>query len=159
MTTIRPLPISRAPARREIFASFIARNAAILGCTPSGLITHCLGNNATFDGAGHLPAELTVQLECPDAFTSQLAQKFTLAPSAISKLFAKSQWPHLNRSDLTATGGVNDSAGKTTSLSDRIRLSWCPQCLLEDRAGGGDHFLRLEWALTGQRCARNICGH
>lgn len=74
MTTIRPLPISRTPAKREIFSSFIARNAAILGCTLSSLITHCLGSNATFEGAGHLPTDLTLQLECSDMFTSQLAQ-------------------------------------------------------------------------------------
>ncbi len=52
---LQQLPISRAPAQREIFASFIARNAAILGCTPNGLITHCLGNNAILMGQGTYP--------------------------------------------------------------------------------------------------------
>ncbi len=96
-----------------------------------------------------------MQHECSDVVTSQLAQKFTLEPSAISKLFAKSQWPLLDRSDLTATGGVNDTTDGATSLSNRLRFSWCPQCLLEDRAGGGDHFLRLEWVLA----ASTMCAH
>ncbi len=142
MTTIKPLPVSRAPVPGENFASFIARNAAIFGCTANDLIKHCL------NGAGCAPFGPDVQLDCSDAVISQLATRFTLKKKDITALFVQSHWPFLERRDLTATSGVNDDDNGETLLSQQLRFGWCPQCLLEDRAGGQDHFLRHEWAFS-----------
>lgn len=45
-------------------------------------------------------------------------------------------------------GAAQDPGTSEITPSQKLRYGWCPLCLMEDRAGGGDHFLRLDWPLA-----------
>lgn len=128
----------------EVFPSFLARNAAILLSSPEQLLASTVDAlNGVMGSGPDLALRLTLAPE--KEAIEYLARMFSTDAKAISHLFPRCIWPHVKRRDLTAVGGAKPLDGIGTLLSDKFRYGWCQQCLLEDRAGGKDHFIRQHW--------------
>ena len=57
-------------------------------------------------------------------------------------------FPSLGQQDICFTGAAQDMETGEDTPDGRLRIGWCPQCLLGDRAGDGDHYLRWAWAVA-----------
>lgn len=140
----KSLPITVAPIDGECLTSFLMRSAAVYGVGAERLIQHCLpgqrartsvsADTLTIDPAGNilsaLATSLRISLDDLHAMTLP-ARLLSIRPGAIA-----------------FSGAARDPETLEVTPSQKLRFGWCPLCLMEDRAGGGDHFLRLEWPLA-----------
>ena len=57
-------------------------------------------------------------------------------------------FPSISGKIVATTGAAKDYMSGAEIPSTQLRCAWCPLCLMEDRVGGLDHYLRLEWLIA-----------
>ncbi len=137
----KPLPIRVDPYEGECLHSFLMRTAALYGVTTDKLVAHCLGTEKRHpvDSLTIAPDDLDVQ---------RLAEHVRIAPEQLSTLTLPNKYPSISDRTVAYRGAVADPDTGNETPSGHLRFGWCPICLIEDRAGGGDHFLRLDWSVA-----------
>lgn len=139
----KPLPLVRLPAEGELLLSFLGRNAAEYGVSAAALLVHGLPA-ARQDRAS--PDEASIRLSDQDL--GALSYLLRQTPEALQALTLTHAFPSLTQRDISFSGAASDMDIGEDVTDGRLRIGWCPLCLLEDRGGGGDHHLRLDWALA-----------
>ncbi len=136
------LPITVTPSPGESMLSLLLRAAAQYAVAPEALLAHCLGSTRA---AGLSPDSLTCHTA--PAVLAALSQALRIPEGQLIPLTLSASFPSAHEEAIAWTSAARDMTTREETPSGQLRGAWCPLCLMEDRAGGSDHALRLEWAL------------
>ena len=140
--TDRPLPIRVDPCEGECLQSLLMRTAEVFGVTTDSLVQRCLGP----ERAQTPPDLLTIK---PDnAALDRLSTCLRIPASHLKTLSLRDRFPSIDDQSIAYESVAVDLDTHKEIPNDRLRFCWCPLCLIEDRAGGADHYLRLVWSIA-----------
>ena len=140
----KSLPITVAPIDGECLTSFLMRSAAVYGVSAERLIQHCLPGQ----GAKTSVSADTLTIDPDGNILAALAKSLRVSLDDLQAMTLPAHLLSISPGAIAFSGAARDPDTLEIAPSQKLRFGWCPLCLMEDRAGGGDHFLRLDWPLA-----------
>lgn len=138
------LPIRRAAYLNECLYSFILRCAAMNGVGVSNLFSQCM---PPFGSSARYVTSARLTEPCGELI-AKLSDLVLLPCTELSAMVLSAKYPAIRGIDIATRGTSLSADTGRHEMNVERRISWCPQCLLEDRAKGIDHHLRRDWALA-----------
>ena len=144
----KSLPITVSPIEGECLKSLLMRLANIYGVTTDRLLQHCMsgfGQGLRKHACGSVDT-LTVTLDA--GLLATLSESLRIPADDLRMLTLTANFPSIGPRTIAFTGASNDPETNEETSNQQLQFGWCPLCLMEDRAVGGDHYLRPVWPLA-----------